>query len=325
LNEPELAAAFGLGLRLHFPLPGLPPREPPQPKVVIDVCEVAAEDPLTLFSGAVGEPLWQTIFEGGAAYSVQPGRAGDYLLFYAERPAFHLSTDGLRLSCADPRAQDGEWQRTLLDTVLWTVALLHRGQLLHASAVDSTAGVVAIVADQGSGKSSLAAQLMTDGWPFFTDDILAFEARGEDGVVVQPGPALMNFPVRANSLQSSPDSLGRILARFPGTPSEEAWIEVRTSSERERPLAAIVLLRRGDRTASQVSRVPATPVDIRPHTLGFRDLPGAERRRFEAVSDLVERVPVFCLEASMALTPRELADLLRAELPSSPQSLRMML
>ncbi len=309
-------AAFGLGLRLHFPLPGLPPRELPPSTAIVDIVEASRAQLLERFSAPVGEPLWQTVFEDGSAYAVQPGTAGDHLMRYRGAPAFHLSPDGRRLSCADPSTYDEEWRRTLLDTVLWSVALLHRAQLLHASAVDSPIGVVALVADQGSGKSSLAAQLAVDGWPLFTDDILAFERRGL-GVTVHPGPALMNFPIRDED-PLSPVQLGEILARFPAADGEEAWIRVRTCSENERPLAAITLLRRGGSAPARVSRLAATPVDIRPHTLAFRDMPGAERRRFDAVSDLLERVPVLSLSAGSQVTVKELAETLRAELHTLP-------
>jgi hypothetical protein len=41
---------------------------------------------------------------------------------------------------------------------------------------------------------------------------------------------------------------------------------------------------------------------------------GSPRRRFEAVSDLVERVPVFCVQAGVEVPPSELAAMVRAAL-----------
>ena len=308
-------AALGLGLQLHFALPGIPRRRRPPGAPTIDIRAVSTPQLLERWSGPSGDPLWQTTFEGGARYVVQPGRDGDHLIEYAGRPAFHLSADGLNLSCADPLTQPASWQRTLTDSVLWTVALLHGAVLLHASAVEGPDGAVAIVAAQGSGKSSLAAQLALDGWPLVTDDILAVERRGEQ-IVAHPGPNLMNIS-QDPGIQVTPEALGEVLATFDNHSSREAWVLVRRFSEGDLPLAAVVLLKRGGNGPASVSRLPATTLDVTPYSLAFRRMPGAQRRRFEAISDLVERVAVFCVEAGVDVPPAELGAILQTKLQKS--------
>lgn len=307
-----LRGALGLGLRLSFALPGLPMRDLRHGAPTIAVRDVSTVELLELWSGPVGDPLWQTIFEDGARYLVQPGTSGDHLIEYAGRPAFHLSIDGLRLSCADAHGQPPSWQRTLTDSVLWTVALLHGATLLHASAVEGPNGAIAIVAAQGSGKSSLAAQLALEGWQFVTDDILAFERR-EEAIIAHPGPNLMNLSRRLDS-QLPPESLGDVLATFPSQGFSEAWVRVRCYSAAELPLAAVILLKRAGTEPARLKPLAATTVDVTAHTLAFRKVEGAQRRRFEAVSDLVERVPVFCLSAGVQVPPSALAATLRAAL-----------
>jgi hypothetical protein len=300
---------------VHFELAGLPPRRQRAGAPTVDVCAASGAQLLERWSGPVGNSLWQTVFEDGASYVVQPGRAGDHLIEYAGRADFHVSADGLTLTCADPLTQPASWRRTLTDSVLWTVALLHGAVLLHASAVEGPGGAVAIVAAQGSGKSSLASQLTVEGWPLVTDDILAFERRGEQ-IIGHPGPSLMNVSQSPGSTLS-PDALGEVLATFRSPATPEAWVLVRRFSEGELPLGAIVLLKRAGNQAARIARLSATTLDLAPHTLAFAKLPGAQARRFEAVSDLVERVPVFCIEAGVEVPPAELAAILRTELQNN--------
>lgn len=311
-TPPAGNAALGLGFRLQFPVPGIPLRQLQPGAATIDVRAVAGPQLLEHWSGPAGDPLWQTIFEDGAPYVLQPGRDSDHLIEYAGRAAFHLSANGLVLSCADPQIQPASWRRTLTDSVLWSVALLHGRTLLHASAVEGPSGAVAIVAAQGSGKSSLAAQLALDGWPLVTDDILAFERRGEQ-IIAHPGTNLMNLP-EGHVSELVPNALGDVLATFRGTSASESWVLVRRFSDAALPLAAVVLLRRAGDRAARITRLSATALDIAPHTLAFRRMAGALRRRFEAVSDLVERVPVFCIEAGVEVPPAELAATLHAGL-----------
>ena len=308
----EAHAALGLGFQLDFALAGIPHRRLVAGAPTIDIRAVSGVQLLERWSGPVGDPLWRTIFEDGAAYVLRSGREGDHLIEYGGQPAFHLSADGVALSCADPAGQPADWRRTLTDSVLWTVALLHGAVLLHASAVEGPGGAIAIVAAQGSGKSSLAAQLALDGWPFVTDDILAFERRGEQ-VIAHPGPNLMNLSEDLPSALA-PEALGEVLATFRSASGSEAWVLVRHFCERELPLAAVVLLKRAGSQAARFTRLSATTLDITAHTLAFRERTGARQRRFEAVSDLVERVPVFCLEAGVDVPPAELAATLRTGL-----------
>ena len=309
--EAPVSSAYSIGLRLHFPLPGFPPRPAPLGAPIVDVCAVGKDELLERWSGGSAAPIWETVLEG-AGYRLTCGRAGDHLFEYASRPAFHLSADGLTLACADPELQGGDWRRTLADTVLWSVALLHGRSLLHASAVAGPDGAVAIVAASGGGKSSVAAALALGGWPLVTDDILAFESRGER-VVVSPGPALMNLAAASGSIPD-PAEVGDVLDIFGGEEHPEAWVRVHHHASVELPLTAVVLSARRT-TSGPIARLPAAPLTLVAHALAFRRMDGALRHRFEAVSDLVERVPVFCVQAGVDVSPFELAAALRLPSP----------
>jgi hypothetical protein len=311
------SSTFGLALDPRFPLPGLPPRVISAEQPRIELRPVSQEQLNSIWSGPAGEVVWETLLGPGAHYALRPGAAGDHLISYPKNPSFHLSADGATLSCADPSERNPDWTRTLLDTVLWSVALLRGMALLHAGAVLSPRGVVAIVGAQGAGKSSLVGQLLEDGWPLFTDDILAYQNDGER-VTAYPGPALMNLSTRPGAIPE-PDAIGRVLAHFddePGAP--EAWVELAQDSLEPMPLRALVLLARaGESRDIHVSAMSDPLTRIIPHTLAFRTLPGALRARFEAASDLVARVPVFCVNAGIMVPPAELAVALRFALDST--------
>ncbi len=281
---------------------------------------MSLEQLTALWSGPAGEPVWETMLGPGAHYSLLPGNKGDHLIRYPGVPSFHLSPDGGTLSCAEPVGRDPDWTRTLLDTVLWSVALLRDVALLHAGAVLSPRGVVAIAGAQGAGKSSLVAQLLNEGWPLFTDDILAYRTSG-NRVIADPGPALMNLSTRPGAV-AKPRAIGRILAHFDDEPdSPEAWVQLDLEPPEPQPLRALVLLaREGESHDVQMSAMTDALLRVIPHTLAFRTRPGALQARFEAASDLVARVPVFCMNAGVLVIPAELAAALRSGLDSATDS-----
>jgi hypothetical protein len=62
------------------------------------------------------------------------------------RAIHHLSADASVLRCAPVDPNDPGWWRVVLDSVLFTVALLHGYEALHAGAIATPDGVVAITA-----------------------------------------------------------------------------------------------------------------------------------------------------------------------------------
>ena len=66
------------------------------------------------------------------------------LFHYRERALFHLSADHGVLRCAISE-RGTAWQRVLLDTVFWTISLLQGFELLHAGAVVTSQGLIALV------------------------------------------------------------------------------------------------------------------------------------------------------------------------------------
>ena len=240
------------------------------------------------------------VFEG-CPYAMLESRAGDILFHYGARALFHLSADGSVLRCAPTPGSSCAWQRVLLDTVLWTVSL-HRGfELLHASAVETSAGVVAFAAMAGGGKTSLAAECLRRGSLLFCDDVLALDER--DGqIIAYPGPPLVNLPhsVRAESLGSA-----CLIEHF----GDEQWVQIGVSPRPAQSLAAVVLVHRAPGQRSECSRIEATNLSLLPHAIGLPHLEHRARRRFELFGLLASTTPVLRLTADPSVPPSVLVDL----------------
>lgn len=102
--------------------------------------------------------------------------------------AYELSSDG-RTVTFEPR--EGAWpdfaRAHLLGRVLATAMYLDGWLPLHGSAVETAAGVVALLAPKGYGKSSLALALADAGARLATDDTLPVEPRAGAPPIAWPG------------------------------------------------------------------------------------------------------------------------------------------
>lgn len=179
----------------------------------------------------------------------------------------------------------GVYYRTVLPIVLQA-----RGQeALHASAVLTPKGVVALCATSGTGKSTTAFGLSQRGWPLWADDAVAFQTLGT-GVKTVPLP----FDLRL---------LSDATAHFEPDPTT-----VRTDSngngvdlaEQEPvPLAALLLLSRahdGEEEVVRIRRLSAAEAFIDVLTQAYCFNPRDEERKRSMAQhylDLVARVPVF--------------------------------
>jgi hypothetical protein len=289
--------AFGLALSSSFELPGLRPVPAARGALRLDQCTRAGVE--RMWSGGDRRPVWTTMIDGRAC-SVRWGKEGDYLTAYGEEALFLLSADHRRLRCAPVSRPTAAWQRFLLDTVLWLSSLVSGAELLHASAVQGRAGVVAFASHSGGGETSVAAELLRRGANLFTDDVLTF-ATTEGKLRVHPGPALMNLP----RVQGGAHGVGAVLARF----GEEDWVAVHRAVSKPDGLAALCLLRRTAGPGLRLRRLPPNILHVLPFALGFPHLRERMRERFTLYGRLVTEVPVYEVTAPVAAAPGTVADL----------------
>jgi hypothetical protein len=117
-----------------------------------------------------GRPFMTIDWQEKAGYRIWAPGHGRYV----------VSNDGRDLRCALP-ARTRRWERLFNAQALPLAAALQGLELFHASAVSIDGAVCAFVGTSGTGKTSVALQLVAAGAALVTDDVLALEP-GDDGV-----------------------------------------------------------------------------------------------------------------------------------------------
>ena len=159
--------------------------------------------------------------------------------------------------------------------------LSHRGaNYLHASAVTTLSGVVALCGRSGTGKSTLAAALVRTGYGFWADDAAV--------LAVAPGSAPPRSVRLRSTLRLDDESL-----RLVGSTASPAAPKVGVGEFR--PLAGVVVLERGSTRGGdgiERLRAGAALTALLEHALCF-SLHGDDRARMvQGYLSLVEGVPV---------------------------------
>lgn len=269
--------AFGLGLRSSFPLPYLAAGEAALPALELDL--VSGEELERHWSGAAGPSAWRGRLRDGAELSIAWGRDGDLLFGYGEEARYLLEPAGERMLCVAARIESLGWQRVLLSRVLPVVAIARGYEALHAAAVETPAGVVAIVGASGAGKSTLAAELLRRGHRLFSDDVLVIGSGGER-VLAHPGGSHLSLdPGCEHDL--GVEVLGELGGKLWAVMAEAA------TATAPAPVVAVALLERsgGDVRAEEI---PASPLALAPFMLGLPDDDARDAARFGLYADLVE-------------------------------------
>ncbi len=309
--------AFGLSLLADMPPPGAWVAAAPPVEPILHLRTASAAEIAEHWSGpdAIG---WEGTIDG-AQFLVERGLAGDHRFVHGELPdqrgapvaetraIHHLSVDARVLRCAPADPAEQSWWRVVLDSALFTVALLRGYEALHAGAVATPDGAIAIAATTGGGKSTLLNELLNDGWTLMTDDVLVLESRGEGTPLAHPGAPLMTVPASISPLPGEPiASVG-----------EERWVAVR-AHRRAIPLRTLVMLNRspGLTTSLHLARDPLAM--LIGSLLRFPRVPERERARFETAGAIAAHVPIWELSADPSVTPGTLARMLRAELIGAP-------
>lgn len=312
--------AFGLKLRASFSLPGMVAGETGGEELPSLELELATPEELQqAWSGADGPPEWRGRLGDGLDLAIERGADGDLLFSYGEeapseddRARFRLHQGMRRLDCA-PAEPGLDWQRALITKVLPAISVMRGYEALHAAAVDSPEGVVAIMAPSGAGKSTLAVELLRRGRPLFADDVLVLE-QTEGAVRAHPGSPHMNL---AENLPGAvdPQSLGSTLGMLAG----ERWITTHTTATTPRPVRILCLLERGPSLPLGAHTLPANPLPLAPYMLGLSTDAERQQSRFGLYADLMESATLVRLTAGLDHRPEQLADLLQQALAHRPE------
>ncbi len=308
-SKERRARAFGLVLRSAEPLPGAwTPTDAGRDE--LELRRTSAATVASRWSG-VAESGWEAIVDD-ARLVVEVGVDGDHRFLHEDRSVCHLSTDGRLLLCATlSDAVEPAWWRVVLDSVLFSVALLAGNEALHAGAVAVPAGAVAIVAASGGGKSTLLAALLERGLELVSDDVVALTAREGRSPLAHPGPPVMTVP-RAASPRCA-----KLLARV----GAEDWVAHPVAGEPQ-PLAAVVVLDRRAGVATGLSELASPLAPLLGSLLGFPRGARRERARFELAAAIAEHCALWRLGADPAVPASQLADTLLERLDQLPSRQR---
>jgi hypothetical protein len=308
LNE-TLYVAYGLALRSSFALPGMAPAD--AQGLIPLALELASQEQLaSVWSGADGRISWRGRLGDGSDLAIDSGSARDLLFSNGERASFHLDAHKRRLLCV-PRRAGLDWQRTLVTKVLSAISVMCGYEALHASAVESPWGAIAIAAPSGMGKTTLALELMRRGWPLLSDDVVAM-TNTRDGVLAFPGTPHLNVAHRLPD-GIEPEQIGTTLSILGG----ERWIAAEAIAHTASPLNAVCLLERASGLALDVELMPRNPLPLAPYMLGLPEDLERERRRFELYADLTASVPLLHVSCDLSDHPADVADLIEQALAGS--------
>jgi hypothetical protein len=329
-------AAFGLGLVPEEQPPGawqtdaalalkptldrrraLDPGRAPEPSLQIRMTDAAAIAQRWSGFAAIG---WEGLIDG-ARFVVERGVAGDHRFVHGETPdehgvpaagtraLHHLDAGASVLRCAPADPTEPSWWRLLLDSVLFTVALLHGYEALHAGAIATEGGVVAITAGTGGGKSTLLTELLRRGAVLMADDVLVLEPRGtsgSSGPLAYPAPPLMSVPTERLSVLEEQGPV-EVICALDG----EQWIAAAVHPG-GLPLKALVLLDRRPGLETSLARIKDPLALLLGSLMRFPSSPERQRSRFELASVLACDTALWHLTADVDTTPGVLADTLLA-------------
>jgi hypothetical protein len=284
--------AFGIEIDTSVPAPGLPALEragAAEPTLL----DVVRRDELEVeWRRGGGERLLEEHFGGrtpARAIDFHPERG--YRLYARHFGIAAITPDGMRVRCAPPAVSPWRWQRFLVGRVLPWAALLRGLEIFHASAVRIGDQTVGFVGPSGTGKTSLALQLMLRGGRFVTDDVLAL-APTEGGVLAHPGASIcaVREAERATLSRGQQRSLGTLLGC-----SDKAYIAVERE-ESPAPLSALYFLRLGSHLPLIEPIAHLDPRLILSSTFVVSvQSPARLRNHLEVCGEIARNVPVFHL------------------------------
>jgi hypothetical protein len=263
-------------------------------------------DPTTLADGPLapwiepGTEGWSGVCDG-EPFVVERSAEGVHRFVHGGRRLFELSSDHRRLvGDLRPETRTIRWWRALLDSVLFTVSLLRGHEALHAGAVRTPEGVVAIAGPSGAGKSTLLAHLTGElGLGLMTDDIaFLVEGEGRSAPLIAPGPPLMTLPNRAE------DTRRQSLAEI----GDERWVTAPVLAT-PAPLRRIVFL---DRDAGALGRALLEPEPfstLMRHLLPFPATPPRASARLAIAARLSAEVELVRVQAELTRPVADVAAL----------------
>ncbi len=180
-----MPTVFGLDVQSDRPLSFLEPAEAGPTGRGLELALLEAPEAIGWPAGA--ELISDQRKPGGSVnFQIESDVESGFRIWGPEYGTSVISADGKKLLGAVGGGRDEAWQRLLVAQALPFAAVLQGLEVLHASAVATEGGAVALSGHSGSGKTSLALELCRRGAGFLADDVLAIE-RVDGQLVAHPG------------------------------------------------------------------------------------------------------------------------------------------
>ena len=281
---------FGLVLDSELPIttPLASAIGPPDLRLVERQAPLPAPLPEPFFTSRISTAAGESVV---LAFQLPEGD----LLRFAEVGDFLLSTDRIEVRPASERGRFAI-EAHLLGPVLayW----LERSGVpcLHAAAVAVGGRAAGFLGTSGSGKSSLASELVASGQPLVTDDVLAVDVVPDGPATARPAfPQLRLWPEEAERRWGPVES-------FPRVHPEAAKVRVPLPPDLFTPypvpLARLYLPERRDADDGPVTIEPVSPrdavIELVRHSFVGRlvEAAGWGARRFDLLARIAEAVPL---------------------------------
>jgi hypothetical protein len=305
--------AFGVDVRAAEPIEGVQPLVPPGRAPAVATLEHVSGDELKARCRSAqrtnlidrrhrdGRLMMAVDHYEGLGYRIAAPRHGRHL----------VSLDGRSIQSVIPDTPAWKWQRLLFAQVLPLASTLQGLELLHASGVVIAGRAFGFVAPSGTGKTTLAMQLVAHGAQLLTDDVLAVEM-GEHGILAHPGGGLAN--IHRDELEALDSAARRRLGDVIGC-SDKVHIAARLAGA-PAPLSAIYFLGRNGGEAVTID----TDESLSPHFLltgrfiSYLSTPRHLTAHLDAAARITASVPRFLINIPDGRPSAEVADAVRAHI-----------
>ncbi|HUK95968.1 MAG TPA: hypothetical protein VLU96_13070 [Gaiellaceae bacterium] len=313
-GRPWRGKAFGVTVESGTPLAGLVAAANGAESKLVE-WEPVAEDVVGVDRIPKSEPLVDRRHPDGQLFmSIEQDSELGYRIAAPGYGAHLVAADGSLIRSAVPTDAGDAWQRLFFAQALPLAAALRGLALFHASAVVDEGRAFAFVGLSGTGKTSIAAQLVARGARILTDDVLALEPV-EGKVRAHPGPARISVePAELARLDADGRKrLGRLL----DAPTEDGKAQLETSpAEGPAPLGGVFLLSRVPTAGVSVRRDPAnrTQALLAAAFLGYLTLPQRLALHLEVCARIAASVPTFAVQIGEGTNAGETAEAMRGSI-----------
>ncbi len=224
----------------------------------------------------------------GEVYAYAESCGDEYRMHLPGLASFRFSSRGDEVSAEISGATTEELVLDAYRRRVLPMALQVSGrEVLHASAIRSRAGIVALCADSGTGKSTIAFGMNSRGYPLWADDLVAFE-------ISEHGSQAISLPFNLRLRPSAAALFGLSASRLSTVATDDGI----TPGTETAPLAAICVLRREDKPTAPLVVRNLSPTEafsaMLSHAWSFA-LQNGERKRLmiSHYLELAARIPVF--------------------------------